>query len=121
LSELLPGTDVSTWQTVPIERWAIESASPLDDLSTVPWPWPDIDPAGLDWQISDSGIRCAVIEDDDWPYPESEAYDFQALTSGIFRRPLLPHETTCDDVFSWRTALDMANSMFIKPEGVPPS
>jgi len=43
-----------------------------------------------------------------------------ALTSGIFRRPLLPNESSCDDVFAWRDALGLDNEMIGSPAGSQP-
>ena len=105
--------------TVPVERWAIESAGPLASVDEHTWPWPDVDPSALSWSFNDAGVRCAIVVDDDWPYSVDEANDYTALVSGVFRRPLLPHELTCQDVFERREELGDADSIPRSPPGLP--
>ena len=104
----------------PVGRWAIESARPMADLDPTMWPWPDVDPAGLVWSFNGEGVRCTTFEVGDWPYSESEMYDMNSLTDGIFRRPLLPHETSCADVFAWRDALGYSAAIPFVPTSLRP-
>ena len=121
LIRLLPARGEDEWQDVPIERWAIESAQPLPDLASTVWPWPDVMPDDLSWQFNDEGVRCAIVNDPDWPYEPEETSNYPALTDGIFRRPLLPHESTCTEVFAWRTTLGMNDAMRLSPPGLSPN
>ncbi len=95
----------------PVERWAVETTGPTPDLATLTWPWPELDPRSLPWTTSAGGIRCAIVTRAGWPYTTTEAADLGALTSGIFRRPLLPHETSCADVFAWRDLLGLGETV----------
>lgn len=115
LVSALPLGDVDTWPKVQIERWAIESAGPLPTIATDSWPWPDLDPGALDWSFNDAGVRCAIVTRLNWEYTSDEA----ATIAAIFRRPLLPSERSCDDVFSWRTALDLHQDL-TAPDGLSP-
>lgn len=119
LAELLgmvPKRDEGAWQESPIERWVIESAQPLPDLTAVEWPWPDLDSSGLAWEYNPSGVRCAIVTMPHWEYTYEEASNYSgALGSGIFRRPLLPGESACDDVFAWRAVLGFDDGMLVAP------
>ena len=119
----IPLPEVGSWHEVPIDRWAVESAQPLEQLASVEWPWPELDPNGLKWEFNKAGVRCAIVTvaDGNWPYAYEEAMNLSgALTSGIFRRPLLPHESSCDDVFAWRDALGLGSKMILTPAGLQP-
>ena len=108
--------DEGAWQESPIERWVIESAQPLPDLTAVEWPWPDLDSSGLAWEYNPSGVRCAIVTMPHWEYTYEEASNYSgALGSGIFRRPLLPGESACDDVFAWRAVLGFDDGMLVAP------
>lgn len=115
LVSALPLGDVDTWPTMQIERWAVESAGPLPDLATDSWPWPDLDPGTLDWKFNDAGVRCAIVTRPDWEFTSDEA----ATLAGVFRRPLLPSERSCDDVFSWRATLAVHEDVST-PDGLSP-
>ena len=117
----MPPLDEAEWTEVVIDRWAIESARPLPSLDSIDWPWPDLDPASLSWDFNDAGVRCVVIDDTDWPYGSSETQDYLSLDEGVFRRPLLPHERSCVDVFDWRSALGYDTNIPLRPDGLSPS
>lgn len=121
LLDLIPRRNQGGWREVPIQTWAVESAGPLPDLSSVPWPWSDLDAASLEWDFNDAGVRCAIVTDPDWPYTPDELSNYPALLDGVFRRPLLPHESTCTDVFSWRTTLAMTEAMTLWPASLTPN
>jgi len=104
LLQLLPRRDGS-WREIPIERWAIQSGPPLRDLASTAWPWPELDPDTLTWTIDDAGRRCAIVTDPDWPYGDEGPSSSQEPRTVLYRRPLLPHEVTCDVVLAWGDAL----------------
>jgi hypothetical protein len=108
-------------RTLPIERWVIESAGPLPDLASTPWPWSDLDPNSLQREFNAGGVRCAIVDGTYPPYTYEESSNGPALIDGIFRRPLLPHESTCADVFAWRAALGMETAMYISPPSLDAS
>lgn len=111
---MVPQRDEGVWQETPIERWVVESAQPLTDLTAVDWPWPEVDSSGLAWEYNSAGVRCTIVTKPNWEYTYEEASNNSgALTSGMFRRPLLPGESGCDDVFAWREVLGFADSMFV--------
>ena len=111
---MVPRRDEGVWQEIPIERWVVESAQPLTDLTAVDWPWPEVDSSGLVWEYNSAGVRCTIVSKPNWEYTYEEASNhWGALTSGMFRRPLLPAESGCDDVFAWREVLGLADSMFV--------
>ncbi|MDP2293699.1 MAG: hypothetical protein Q8M22_21165 [Actinomycetota bacterium] len=113
LLQLIPMRDES-WLEVPIERWAIQSGPPLRELTSTAWPWPDLDPDNLVWTVDDAGLRCAIVTDPDWPFTANEGPS-QEPTTLLYRRPLLPHEVTCDVVLAWRDALALGLELTVAP------
>lgn len=108
-------------EPLPLTRWAVQSAGPMRTLDAERWPWDDLDPGSLDWSFNEFGVRCAILDRDSWPYDVDERGDWDARVSGIYRRPLMPHEQGCDDVFAWREELGIAaGSAFPHPPDVLP-
>lgn len=103
----IPQPHLGAWSEVPVERWAIQSHRPLPSLEPGEWPWSHLHPATLEWEFNDAGLQCAIVTDADWPYSWDEAMGYPDREANVFRRPLLPHEQTCADVFEWRSALEV--------------
>ncbi len=98
--------------TVPLDQWAIVS-SPLkfeaERDSDAPWTGPDLDQ--LPWQPIGAESLCTIVEDDDWPLGEADRRHTLVIDGRfITRRPLLPHESTCDDVAELRIVLGLDES-----------
>jgi hypothetical protein len=95
---------------VPFERWAIVSVPVEDDEPDDPpsvWSGPDLDT--LDWEPIDGDAKCAIVDIDDWPISRAEREDWSLVLDErqVTRRPLLPHESTCQDVADMRALLGL--------------
>ncbi len=71
------------------------------------WSGPDLDT--IDWQRINNGADCAIVNVANWPLGRAERDDHMVVLDQrhITRRPLLPHESTCNDVAPWRTLLGL--------------
>lgn len=92
----------------PVKRWVIASA-PLRqaeaDDEPAAWTGPDL--ATVDWTKPAGGAWCSIVDVDDWPIARRESEDWKLVIGQrqITRRPLLPHESGCDEVEVWRDLL----------------
>ena len=91
----------------PFTRWAIVSA-PGTGYSPYPeqeWTGPNLD--DLAWVDIGDDAKCAIVDRPDWPLTLNERRVPELVFGDrlITRRPLLPHEHTCDDVAAVRQLL----------------
>jgi hypothetical protein len=93
---------------IPVRRWVIASA-PLRQAETddEPAAWTGPDLATVEWTKPSGGAWCSIVDVDDWPIARREREDWKLVIDQrqITRRPLLPHESGCDDVEVWRDLL----------------
>lgn len=93
---------------ISVMRWVIASAplrqAEADDEPTA-WTGPDL--ATIEWTKPADGAWCSIVDVDDWPIARSEREDWRLVIDQrqITRRPLLPHESGCDDIAGWRDLL----------------
>ncbi|HEY0518851.1 MAG TPA: hypothetical protein VGC84_05105, partial [Ilumatobacteraceae bacterium] len=92
-------------RVVSFTRWAIVSKGGVGLISDPNQEWTGPDLSTLAWV--DVGVKCAVIDRADWPITVGERRVPHLVLDGreITRRPLLPHESGCDDVAAFRQLL----------------
>lgn len=99
-------------ETSSVDRWVVIStpvpeAEP-DDMSTV---WTGPEPDELRWTEIGNGARCAIVGVVGWSFQRAERQEPRVVLDRrqLSRRPLLPHESTCDDVAEWRELLAISS------------
>ncbi len=95
--------------SLPLDRWAIVSA-PLgprgDSDSDAIWTGPDLNL--VDWHVINGASLCTIVVDASWPLDPPYAGNSMVIDQRtVTRRPLLPHESTCDDIAEKRSVLEL--------------
>jgi hypothetical protein len=94
---------------IPLRRWAIVSA-PLgrDDERDTDQAWTGPDLNDVEWEPIAGGAVCVIVEDPEWPLDRADEVAPVVIDNRLVsRRPLLPHEQTCNDVSELRNALEL--------------